>query len=164
MLRAQWPGRNRGGHSDFARRKFCTTLQVRVPRNGGSRGRAAWRREALPNRRLRPPPSVFWFLFHAEKELAPQGETLQNGAPRSWPRPASLAPAGQFTFSRPTNKTSSPPHPALRATFPPGGRLKRKRGEISLQKRRSPIRGQRSVQTNYSPSHRGSGSSVRPRR
>ena len=30
----------------------------------------------LPNRRLRPPPSVFWFLFHAEKELAPQGETL----------------------------------------------------------------------------------------
>ena len=33
--------------------------------------------------RLRPPPSVFWFLFHAEKELAPQGETLQNGAPRS---------------------------------------------------------------------------------
>ena len=26
--------------------------------------------------RLRPPPSAFWFLFHAEKELAPQGETL----------------------------------------------------------------------------------------
>ena len=27
----------------------------------------------LPNRRLRPPPSVFWFLFHAEKELAAGG-------------------------------------------------------------------------------------------
>ena len=26
--------------------------------------------------RLRPPPSVFWFLFHAEKELAPLGEIL----------------------------------------------------------------------------------------
>ena len=26
--------------------------------------------------RLRPPPSVFWFLFHAEKELAPKGEIL----------------------------------------------------------------------------------------
>ena len=24
----------------------------------------------LPNRRLRPPPGVFWFLFHVEKELA----------------------------------------------------------------------------------------------
>ena len=26
--------------------------------------------------RLRPPPSVFWFLFHVEKEPAPQGGTL----------------------------------------------------------------------------------------
>ena len=26
--------------------------------------------------RLRPPPGVFWFLFHAEKEPAPQGGTL----------------------------------------------------------------------------------------
>ena len=24
----------------------------------------------LPNCRLRPPPGVFWFLFHVEKELA----------------------------------------------------------------------------------------------
>ena len=24
---------------------------------------------------LSRPPSVFWFLFHGEKELAPQGET-----------------------------------------------------------------------------------------
>ena len=26
--------------------------------------------------RLHPPPSVFWFLFHVEKEPAPQGGTL----------------------------------------------------------------------------------------
>ena len=26
--------------------------------------------------RLRPPPGVFWFLFHVEKEPAPQGGTL----------------------------------------------------------------------------------------
>ena len=25
---------------------------------------------------LSRPPSVFWFLFHVEKELAPQGETV----------------------------------------------------------------------------------------
>ena len=25
-------------------------------------------------------PSVFWFLFHVEKELALQGETLETGA------------------------------------------------------------------------------------
>ena len=47
------------------------------PRNGGSRGRAAWRREALPNRRLRPPPGAFLVTFWASKKsLAPQGETL----------------------------------------------------------------------------------------
>ena len=27
---------------------------------------------------LSRPPGVFWFLFHVEKELAPQGETLEN--------------------------------------------------------------------------------------
>ena len=31
----QWGGRNLDGHSDFARRKFSSILQVRVPRNGG---------------------------------------------------------------------------------------------------------------------------------
>ena len=42
------------------------------PRNGGSRGRAAWRQGRRSRFcRLRPPPSVFWFLFHVEKELAP---------------------------------------------------------------------------------------------
>ena len=45
----------------------------------------------------------------------PQREIVENrsGAPRSWPRPASLAPAGQFTFSRPTKAfRNSPPHPS----------------------------------------------------
>ena len=51
--------------SDFARRKFCSTSQVRVPRNGGSRGRAAWRQERRSRFcRLRPPPGgslvTFW--------------------------------------------------------------------------------------------------------
>ena len=36
---------------------------------------------------LSQPPSVFWFLFHAEKELAPQGETLQNKAAGASHRP-----------------------------------------------------------------------------
>ena len=63
----------RTSHSDFARRKFCTTLQVRVPRNGGSRGptplvKGRWPkargdrdgrhggREALPNLPIVPTP------------------------------------------------------------------------------------------------------------
>ncbi len=60
QTRTQWSGGNLERHSDFARRKFCKIQQVRVPRNGGSRGRATWRREALPNRRLRPPLAALW--------------------------------------------------------------------------------------------------------
>ena len=36
---------------------------------------------------LSRPPSVFWFLFHVEKELAPQGETPENRAAGASPRP-----------------------------------------------------------------------------
>ena len=48
------------------------------PRNGGSRGRAAWRQGGFCRTcRLRPPPSgslvTFW---PSRKSLAPQGETL----------------------------------------------------------------------------------------
>ena len=39
--RAQWPGGSLDRHSDFARRKFCTTYQEGVPRNGGP-GKAAY--------------------------------------------------------------------------------------------------------------------------
>ena len=37
----------------------------------------------------------------------------KNGAPRSWPRPASLGPSAQFTFSRPT-KSRRPRRPRSR--------------------------------------------------
>ena len=43
--------------------------------------------------RLRPPPSVFWFLFHVEKEPAPQGETLRDKRNRSIIAP--IRPFGQ---------------------------------------------------------------------
>ena len=76
--RAQWPGRNRGKPLRFCAPEIFCPSQGITPRNGGSRGRAAWRREALPNRRLRPPPSVFWFLFHVEKKPAPQGGTFSR--------------------------------------------------------------------------------------
>ena len=39
--------------------------------------------------------------------------TRRNGAPRSWPRPASLGPSAQFTFSRPT-KSRRPRRPRSR--------------------------------------------------
>ena len=39
---------------------------------------------------------------------------LRGGAPRSWPRPASLAAARQFTFSRPTKLHGNSPSRALR--------------------------------------------------
>ena len=47
------------------------------PRNGGLGESRHWRTKFASA----ASPSVFWFLFHVEKELAPQGETLQNGAP-----------------------------------------------------------------------------------
>ena len=41
-----------------------------------------------------------------------------NGAPRSWPRPVSLGPLGQFTFSRPTQMVfvACPPGCPMRET------------------------------------------------
>ena len=99
--------------SIFARRKFCSTSQVRVPRNGGSRGRAAWRQERLCRScRLRPPPSVFWFLFHVEKKPAPQGGTFsrfmkiqsRKDAAGASPRPTKLhrknMPSSRMTAKR----------------------------------------------------------------
>ena len=47
--------------SDFARRKFCKIRQVRVPRNGGPRGRATWRQgRRKPFLPIAPAP---WRLF-----------------------------------------------------------------------------------------------------
>ena len=45
--------------------------------------------------------------------LRPVGRIGKDGAPRSWPRPASLGPSVQFTFSRPTEDA------AAQAAFPP---------------------------------------------
>ena len=55
--------------------------------------------------RLRPHPSVFWFLLHVEKEPAPQGGTLQKGAPRS-SRPTERGDGGEIP---PKNKNLFPP-------------------------------------------------------
>ena len=84
------------------------------PRNGGPGVRRLWARSVHRSR----PPAILWFLSHRWERNSPPagGETplrkqyLKGGAPRS---------------SRPTQKTAlpSPPHPALRATFPPRGRL-----------------------------------------
>ena len=95
------------------------------PRNGGSRGRAAWRREALPNRRLRPPPGAFLVTFWASKKSLAAG--------------AAKLPCKERNFSiiAPSSVTASPCHlpPEGKAfkgapssapfggTFPPGGRL-----------------------------------------
>ena len=74
------------------------------PRNGGSRGRAAWRREALPNRRLRPPLGAFWVTFWASKKSLAAG--------------AAKLPCKERNFSiiAPSSVTASPCH------LPPKGK------------------------------------------
>ena len=47
------PGGNANRHSDFARRKYSSIFQVRVPRKWGPRGRRIWTRSVHPE----PPPS-----------------------------------------------------------------------------------------------------------
>ena len=78
------------------------------PRNGGSRGRAAWRREALPNLRLRPPPGAFLVTFWASKKSLAAG--------------AAKLPCKERNFSiiAPSSVTASPCH-----LPPPRGRLLR---------------------------------------
>ena len=82
---------------------------------------------------MRPPVAFCLLCRHGQSRSPPAGgeipqrEIVENrsGAPRSWPRPASLAPAGQFTFSRPTKAfRNSPPHPSgLTAShLPPRGK------------------------------------------
>ena len=79
------------------------------PRNGGSRGRAAWRREALPNRRLRPPPGAFLVTFWASKKSLAAG--------------AAKLPCKERNFSiiAPSSVTASPCH------LPPRGKALRGR-------------------------------------
>ena len=107
-------------HSDFARRKFSTDLQVRVPRNGGPGVSRHWRTKfasaaspgdpqgELPRRGKRRWPGPLGTFPSLGKYLAPQGETpakrhAESSRPTSWPKPApSSGPFG--------------------ATFPPGGK------------------------------------------
>ena len=60
-------------HSDFARRKFSTDLQVRVPRNGGPGVSRHWRTKFASAASPGDPLGTFPSLG---KYLAPQGETL----------------------------------------------------------------------------------------
>ncbi len=99
------------------------------PRNGGSRGREAWRREALPNRRLRPPPGAFLVTFWASKKSLAAG--------------AAKLPCKERNFSiiAPSSVTASPCHlppkgkafkgspliPPFGGTFPLGGKALRGR-------------------------------------
>ena len=86
--RPQWAGLNEKRHSDFARRKFCSTLQVRVPRNGGPRGRATWRQGRRSRFcRLRPPPGgslvTFWpsrKSLAARRRRNPPAQNHRSGA------------------------------------------------------------------------------------
>ena len=125
-----------------------------TPRNGGSRGRAAWRREALPNRRLRPPPSgsqgelpqrgkrgwpgplvTFW---PSRKSLAPQGETLQNGAPHK--RKSETCPPHPPPSGAPSPIPSGlRPSPLDKGSRPPGGRLRKGRRRNFSSPIHSPI-------------------------
>ena len=101
-----------------------TYSQVRVPRNGGSRGGGEYGHEVSI---LSRPPSVFWFLFHVEKELAPlekelapQGETLQNGAPSRGPGQLLLPLRGNSPSRALRGDRNLHPHPPFWDTFTRG--------------------------------------------
>ena len=70
--RPQWAGLNEKRHSAFARRKFCSTLQVRVPRKRGL-GKGNYEHKVLIGAVPSDPLGTFPSLG---KHLAPQGETL----------------------------------------------------------------------------------------
>ena len=91
------------------------------PCNGGSRGRAAWRREALPNRRLRPPPGAFLVTFWASKKSLAAG--------------AAKLPCKERNFSiiAPSSVTASPCHlPPKGKAFKGSPLIRPLRGHLSL--------------------------------
>ena len=95
------PGGNANRHSDFARRKYSSIFQVRVPRKWGPRGRRIWTRSVHPE----PPPSgslvTFW---PSRKSLAARGR--RNLSAHNRPNPKSA----------PSSVTASPCH------LPPRGK------------------------------------------
>ena len=80
------PGGNANRHSDSARRKFCKIHQVRDPRNWGVGERRHWRTQFASA----ASPSVFWFLFHVEKELAAGAAKLPESPKNTHPADTSL--------------------------------------------------------------------------
>ena len=80
------PGGNANRHSDSARRKFCKIHQVRVPRNRGLGESRHWRTQFASA----ASPSVFWFLFHVEKELAAGAAKLPESPKNTHPADTSL--------------------------------------------------------------------------
>ena len=68
-LRAQWPGRNLDAHSNFARRKYSSIFQVRVPRNGVLGGRRHGGRAALSILPIAPAPQRLFGDFLAVQKV-----------------------------------------------------------------------------------------------
>ena len=99
------------------------------PCNGGSRGRAAWRREALPNRRLRPPPGAFLVTFWASKKSLAAGAAKLPCKERNFSIIAPSSVTASPCHLPPKGKAfkGSPPHPPLRGHLPPRGKALRGR-------------------------------------
>ena len=106
-LRAQWPGRKLGTHSNFARRKRCTPSQECVPRNG-VRGKRPM--DLGGAKRSRSPsdasPGAFCLL-------------CRHGQSRSPPAGGEISPCGER--NRSIIAPSSAPVCAL-GHLPPGGK------------------------------------------
>ena len=67
------PDGNTGHHSYFHAPEGHRRAKGMALVNGGSRGCVAWRREALPNRRLHTSPSAFLVSFWASKKKLAAG-------------------------------------------------------------------------------------------
>ena len=69
----QWARKERNHAHRFLSAGRSPPCQRGVPRKWGSRGCVAWRREALPNRRLHTSPSAFLVSFWASKKKLAAG-------------------------------------------------------------------------------------------
>ena len=83
------PKRNANRHSDFARRKFCSLRQVRVPRNGGP-GVSRHGERSSP---LRRPPAILWVLSHRWESTSPPGRRNLSASNEPDPQKAAKLPS-----------------------------------------------------------------------
>ena len=104
LVSPQWGGRNLDGHSDFARRKFSSILQVRVPRNGGL-GVSGPMGTKCPSAASPGDPLVSFPSLG--KKLAPQGETLPPPAGGEIPL-RGTKPLYHRPLIRPSVRTGAP--------------------------------------------------------